>query len=138
MYWRHFETVPIDVQDLKPPFPLDQFSVSLSSSRPRSMLDLVNAALVPRAESSGKAPPSVCEMPVSSSLSEMVKMPVAPYCPTPFHLHVPKQEEKNKIYSDVCLWWYYFIFFPFSSGASLYKDKYPSTYSHITVMYVPP
>lgn len=34
--WRHSEMVPIDVQGLTPPFPLDQFSVSLSSSHPGS------------------------------------------------------------------------------------------------------
>lgn len=33
MSWRHSEMVPIDEQGLKPPFPLEQFSVSLSSSR---------------------------------------------------------------------------------------------------------
>lgn len=43
--------VPIDVQGLKPPFPLDQFSLSLSSSHPWTMLELVDAALVPEGES---------------------------------------------------------------------------------------
>lgn len=41
----------IDVQGLKPPFPLDQFSVSLRSSCPGTVLDLVDAALVPKGES---------------------------------------------------------------------------------------
>lgn len=43
--------VPIDVQGLKPPFPSDPFSVCLSSSRPRSILDLVDTTLVPKGES---------------------------------------------------------------------------------------
>lgn len=34
--YRYSEIVPIEIQGLTPPFPLDQFSGSLSSSRPGS------------------------------------------------------------------------------------------------------
>lgn len=41
--------VPIDVLGFKPPFPLDQFAVTLSSSRPG--VEVLEAALVPRGDS---------------------------------------------------------------------------------------